>query len=261
MGQKRMFSLCVVDTDKFMDMPCSTQALYFHLGMHGDDDGFVSSPRKIQRAAGCSDDDLRLLAAKGFIIPFESGVIVITDWRINNTLKNDRYRETIYKAERAMLQIEASGKYALNSSVVPECFQNGSDMVPQHNITKPNLTEHNQTEQNKINGLRSCADVEAVSLSGDAEFHRFWTAYPKRIGKKAARKAFDKAIKATDIDTLLAAIKLQKQSPQWTKDNGQYIPNPATWLNQGRWDDETEVKTNGQGKRSDFEGLKIGTVI
>lgn len=84
MANKRMFSLSVVDTDRFLDMPVSTQALYFHLGMHGDDDGFVSSPRKIARAAGCNDDDLRLLIQKNYIIPFESGVVVITDWRLNN---------------------------------------------------------------------------------------------------------------------------------------------------------------------------------
>ena len=89
MAQKRMFSLQVTDTDRFLDMSASAQALYFHLGMHGDDDGFMSSPRKIARIAGCNDDDLRLLAAKGYIIPFESGVVVITDWNINNTLKND----------------------------------------------------------------------------------------------------------------------------------------------------------------------------
>ena len=91
MALKRMFSLSVTDTDKFLDMSVSAQALYFHLGMHGDDDGFVSSPRKIARSVGCNDDDLRLLASKGYIIPFESGVIVIADWNINNTLKNDRY--------------------------------------------------------------------------------------------------------------------------------------------------------------------------
>lgn len=146
MAAKRMFSLQVVDTDKFMDMSTSAQALYFHLGMHGDDDGFVSSPRKIARAAGCNDDDIKLLAAKGFIIPFESGVVVITDWRINNTLKNDRYQETIYQAEKAMLQSEASGKYLLCSTLDPERFQSGSNMDPQHNITKHNLTKQSLTK-------------------------------------------------------------------------------------------------------------------
>lgn len=147
MAQKRMFSLQVVDTDKFMDMSTSAQALYFHLGMHGDDDGFVASPRKVARAAGCNDDDMRLLAAKGFIIPFDSGVVVITDWRINNTLQNDRYKETIYQDEKALLQSEKNGRYRLDSKMVPYCIHNGSDLEPQHNITKHNLTKPNKAER------------------------------------------------------------------------------------------------------------------
>lgn len=140
MALKRMFSLQVIDTDRFMDMPTSTQALYFHLGMHGDDDGFVSSPRKIVRAAGCKDDDLKLLAAKGYIIPFESGVIVITDWNTNNTLKNDRYHETVYLEEKAQLSADKTGKYVLGSNTVPERFQINSTTEPEHSITKPNGT-------------------------------------------------------------------------------------------------------------------------
>lgn len=81
MANRRMFSLDVVDTDRFLDMSASAQALYFHLGMRADDDGFVSSPRKIAKASNCGLDDLTLLAAKGFIIPFESGVVVVTHIR------------------------------------------------------------------------------------------------------------------------------------------------------------------------------------
>lgn len=146
MAQKRMFSIQVVDTDKFMDMPTSAQALYFHLGMHGDDDGFVSSPRKIARAAGCNDDDMRLLAANGFIIPFDSGVVVITDWRINNTLQNDRYHETVYQVEKALLKREKNGKYSVDSALSTACIQNGSMMESEPNLTKPNLTQPNKTE-------------------------------------------------------------------------------------------------------------------
>lgn len=153
MAQKRMFSLQVVDTDKFMDMPTSTQALYFHLGMHGDDDGFVASPRKIARAAGCNDDDIRLLAAKGLIIPFDSGVVVITDWRINNTLQNDRYHETVYREEKALLKLEKSGKYSADSTLYPSCIQNGSIMESEPNLTKPNLTKPSVTKQNKTSEM------------------------------------------------------------------------------------------------------------
>lgn len=227
MATKRMFSLLVTDTDRFMDMSASAQALYFHLGMHGDDDGFVASPRKIARSAGCNDDDLRLLAAKGYIIPFDSGVIVITDWSINNTLKNDRYRETIYTAEKSELQRDESGRYFLGTTLEPERFQIGSNPEPQHNPTKPNETEQRRTK--KETSTRS------------ADFETFWKAYPKKIGKQAAKKAFDKV--NIPVETLVSAIRRQECSAQWSKDNGQYIPNPATWLNQGRWEDEVPETT------------------
>lgn len=155
MAQKRMFSLSVVDTDRFVEMPVSAQALYFHLGMHGDDDGFVASPRKIARAVGCNLDDLRLLAQKDFIIPFESGVIVIVDWNANNTLKNDRYKPTVYQAEKARLSEGPDGNYLLQNgipdgtSLEPERSQNGSSFVPQHNITEHSLTEHSLTERER----------------------------------------------------------------------------------------------------------------
>ena len=144
MAQRRMLSLAVTDTDAFQDMPTSSQALYFHLGMHGDDDGFVGSPRKISRAAGCNDDDIKLLIAKGFIIPFESGVVVIRDWKINNTLKNDRYHETLYRDEKSLLLLDESNRYILGNSLEPSRNQLGTNAEPEHNITELNLTEPNQ---------------------------------------------------------------------------------------------------------------------
>lgn len=142
MAQKRMFSLQVVDTDKFLDLPCSSQALYFHLGLHGDDDGFVSAPKKIARSSGCNDDDLRILAAKGFIIPFKSGVIVITDWKINNVLKNDRYHPTSCLEEKALLQEDASGRYFIGTNSEPQCFQHGSNAEPEQSLAKLSKGEH-----------------------------------------------------------------------------------------------------------------------
>jgi hypothetical protein len=102
-----MFSLDVVDTDRFLDMPSSTQALYFHLGMRADDDGFVASPKRTAAMCGCSADDLNLLAAKGFVRPFESGVLVIVDWRKNNQIRPDRYTPTQFLDEKAQLGIPA----------------------------------------------------------------------------------------------------------------------------------------------------------
>ena len=102
MAQRRMFSAQIVNSDAFLDMPISSQALYFHLGMHSDDDGFVS-PRKVLRLIGAGDDDLKVLLSKQFVIPFDSGVIVITHWKQNNYIQADRYTPTIYKAERQQL--------------------------------------------------------------------------------------------------------------------------------------------------------------
>src|SRR3984893_9667332 len=102
MAQRRMFSAQIVNADAFLDMPISSQALYFHLGMSADDDGFVS-PRKVLRMIGVGDDDLKVLLSKGFVIPFDSGVIVITHWKQNNYIQADRYSPSIYKEERAKL--------------------------------------------------------------------------------------------------------------------------------------------------------------
>jgi hypothetical protein len=113
MAQRRMFSLKVIDTDIFLDMPMSARLLYYDLSMRADDDGFVSSPKKIQRMIGASDDDLRLLAAKQFIIPFESGICVIKHWRIHNYIRSDRYSETVYLEEKQTLT-ENNGQYEIN---------------------------------------------------------------------------------------------------------------------------------------------------
>lgn len=114
MARKRMFDIEIVDTDLFLEMPQSTQNLYFHLGMRADDDGFVSNPKKIIRTIGANEDDLKILITKKFIIPFESGVIVIRHWKINNYLRNDRYKETLYKDEKRQLIEDENGVYNLD---------------------------------------------------------------------------------------------------------------------------------------------------
>ena len=111
MAERRMFAKTIIDSDTFLDMPLSTQALYFHLSMRADDDGFINNPRKIQRSIGATDDDLKLLIAKQFTIPFESGVVVIKHWRLHNYIQKDRYKPTIYQDEKAQLSVENNGVY------------------------------------------------------------------------------------------------------------------------------------------------------
>lgn len=106
MAERRMFSKQVIDSDNFLDMPLSTQALYFHLSMRADDDGFIPNPKRIQKMIGATDDDLKLLLAKNYILAFESGVIVIRHWKLHNYIQKDRYKETLYQNEKKMLELD-----------------------------------------------------------------------------------------------------------------------------------------------------------
>ena len=131
-AERRMISKKIVDTDIFTDMPITSRLLYYELNWRADDDGFVSSPKKITRAAGCSDDDLRLLIAKRFIIPFESGIILISDWRVHNYIQKDRYKATIYNEEKDQVITTDSGSYT-------KCIQDVSSLETQVRLGKDRL--------------------------------------------------------------------------------------------------------------------------
>lgn len=111
MAERRMFTQKIVDSDAFLDMPLTTQALYFHLNMRADDDGFVNNPKKIQRMICASDDDLKLLIAKRFLLAFENGVVVIKHWRMHNLLRKDRYNPTQYQEYMEQLLLKDNGSY------------------------------------------------------------------------------------------------------------------------------------------------------
>lgn len=129
MAERRMFCKSIIDSDVFSDMPLTTQALYFHLGMRADDDGFVNNPKKIQRSIGATADDMKLLIAKEFIIPFESGVIVITHWKQHNYIQKDRYHPTRHFKEKSQLVIDKAGQYTfadvskLDTSCIHSVYQ------------------------------------------------------------------------------------------------------------------------------------------
>lgn len=158
MAERRMFSKTIIDSDMFLDMPLSTQALYFHLSMRADDEGFINNPKKIQRMIGASDDDMKVLIAKQFIIPFDSGIVVIKHWRIHNYIQKDRFKPTIYENEKSYIT-EKNGIYDLNkisnvSEMYPTCIQNGYQMDTQDRIGKDRLDKDNI-------GKDSIASVEA----------------------------------------------------------------------------------------------------
>lgn len=142
MAEKRMFAKTIIDSDAFLDMPLTTQALYFHLSMRADDDGFINNAKKIQRYIGASDDDLRLLAAKRFIIPFQSGVVVIKHWKIHNYIQSDRYKPTVYEEEKAALDVKPNKAYTLKDEMYTECIQDASGLEPQIRLDKNRLDKN-----------------------------------------------------------------------------------------------------------------------
>ena len=145
MAEKRMFTQKIIDSDPFLDMPLSTQALYFHLNMRADDDGFVNNPKRIQRTIGASEDDLKLLIAKRFVIGFDNGVIVIKHWRMHNTLRKDRYSPTQYQEELAMLHIKENKSYTENPIGIPAATNwqpTGNQLATQYSIDKDSVDKY-----------------------------------------------------------------------------------------------------------------------
>lgn len=116
MARRRMISLNIIDTDKFLDMPSSTQALYMHLLVRADDDGFVGNPKRLIRMIGFNEDDLKLLCMKNFVIPFDSGVVVITHWKEQNNIRCDRYTPTQFKEEKSALKLGSNKEYLIGNN-------------------------------------------------------------------------------------------------------------------------------------------------
>lgn len=201
MGERRMFSKEIVKSDTFLDMPAEAQALYFHLGMEADDEGFLNRPKSVMRSCSCSEDSLKLLIAKKFILAFESGVVVITHWRINNTLRKDRLNATKCIAERALVDLDESGKYQLTTTCRPNgnqmtttCQINGNQVSPQHNITEHNIREY---KENHTLGKVTCGNLGNVYLTPEQhdELYRLVPSqadgYIERFGRYKSMKAIE----------------------------------------------------------------------
>jgi len=170
MANRRMFSLRVVDTDEFLEMPQTSQLLYFHLAMRADDDGFVSNPKKIMKICGNGSDDLKVLITKRFIIPFKSGVCVIRHWRIHNLIRQDRYTETEYIAEKQTLLLN-NGKYE-NKNVIPD----GNQMAPQVRLGKVRLGKDNISTNKLVD-----TDKSAVSY-GNEDINKVYNFLKDKLG-------------------------------------------------------------------------------
>jgi uncharacterized phage protein (TIGR02220 family) len=165
MAERRMFAKTIIDSDAFLEMPLSTQSLYFHLSMRADDDGFVNNPKKIQRMIGASDDDCRLLIHKRFVLAFDSGIIVIKHWKINNYLRSDRYKETVYTEEKAMLELEDNNAYTekplMDTKGIPNGIPNGYQRYTQYSIGKVSIDKYNNTMSSNVDKIVSYLNEKA----------------------------------------------------------------------------------------------------
>ena len=158
MADKRMFSKSIIESDLFIDMPVSARLLYYDLGMRGDDDGFVDSPKRVLRMTGASDDDLKILIVKQFLIPFDSGVVVIRHWKLHNYIRSDRYKPTRYQAEKKLLYLDETNVYCLLSGFLPtdnhvstECLP---DVIPHDNQMSTECLPTGSIEENRLDKSR-----------------------------------------------------------------------------------------------------------
>ena len=140
-----MMSKSIIETDKFMDMPMSAQCLYFHLLLRADDDGFIVSPKRTMRSIGCTDDDMKILIAKSYVLAFESGVIVVKHWRIHNYVKRDRYKQSSIP-ESKLIMLDENREYQY---LEPKRNQNGTSLEPKWNQSGTSLEPKRSKEEHE----------------------------------------------------------------------------------------------------------------
>lgn len=188
MAERRMFAKKITESDAFLDMPSSTQMLYFHLSMNADDDGFVNNPKKIQRMCGASDDDFKLLVAKSFVILFESGIIVIKHWKMHNYIQSDRYKPTDYVDEKSMLGLKKNKAYTLDENqMYTKCIQDVS-------VGKVREGKDSIDKDKKENTKES-----SLSFDFESAFEQTFAIYPKKTAYTNA--------KTTWMDKLLGVVE------------------------------------------------------
>ena len=249
MAERRMFSKTIIDSDAFLDMPLSTQALYFHLSMRADDDGFVNNPKKIQRIIGCGDDDLKLLMVKKFLIPFESGIVVIKHWKIHNYIAKDRYHETNYLEEKSMLGLEQNKSYSLVTEsdtckplnrVSTSCIQTVNKMDTQVRLdkTSKDKTREDKTREDKT---REDNSQSSIDFSKEEVFKHF-----ERCGFVSTSVLLEKITE--DIKIYGSKNLMDAATESMTRgkiNNYKYVIGIAqNWLSEGRNEDGTFSKSN-----------------
>lgn len=232
MAERRMFAKSIIDSDAFLDMPLSAQALYFHLSMRADDDGFVNSPRRIMRLICCSDDDMKLLIAKNFVILFDSGIVVIKHWRIHNYIRSDRYKPSAYTEEKSLLTVKENGSYTLADTVgIPSDIPMGDvgkDSIGKDSIGKSNITPS----------------------QARAEFEKLWEIYPKKRGKKRAYSCYESARIRQGVEFDVIKNGMEAYIKWFNRQNKdiQFMKDGDTFFSQWSWQDDWSVSNRTDSK-------------
>lgn len=233
MANKRMFSLSVVDTDKFLEMPISSRLLYYELGMRADDDGFVDNWKKILLFTGLKEDDLKVLITKQFILPFESGVIVIRHWRMNNYLQNDRTKPTIHQEELKQLGLDNSNVYNLYT----ECIHS----IDKYSIDKNiyNNSIYDFVEQNfgrTLNGI----EIEMIKEWEDNELTRYAIKQAVLNGKYNI-KYINTILVSYKNNSIITVQQAQEEEERFKNKKNNKVENP-------KWFDKKIEKEEDNGE-------------
>lgn len=237
-----MFSKQIIDSDAFLEMPLSTQALYFHLSMRADDDGFLNNAKKVMKIIGANQNDYDLLVAKSFIIQFSDGICVIKHWRINNYLRKDRYTETIYQEEKAMLTMQPNGRYSLKDSIREmDDFPVGIPLVDRSDTQ--NRVEKNREEKNSIYSAEKLHDEQSL----DDFFESIWKLYPIKKGKGQVSTSRKKALQKIGYDQIGRCVDRFLKDMSDSGRDRKYWMHGSTFFNSGyvdyldeNWGQESE---------------------
>lgn len=239
MAERRMFAKTIIDSDAFLDMPVTARLLYYDLAMRADDDGFVNSPKKIMRMIGASQDDLSILILRKFIIPFDTGIVVIKHWKIHNYIRKDMYHETKYKEEKCQLTLDENNAYTLPvTNPLQECNEVRDESVTspstQVRLGKVSLGKDRLGEDRSGNILEHSAQDSVKE-----RFEYLWNLYPNKKGKKQALAAFQRALKkGTTIDQIRDGIKAYVRYINESKIDSKYVKQGSTFFQQEAWNDD-----------------------
>ena len=259
MAQKRMFDKSITSDDTFLEMPIGSQLLYFHLSMNADDDGFINNWKSIMRMIGAKEDDLKVLYAKSYILPFESGVIVIKHWKINNYLRNDRYKPTRFKEEASKLITDKNSVYQLYTSGIPSIDKNSIDKnsIDKNSIDIPKQLENKNDVQIYNECTTNIANIKDkdITITKDkdrniymSEFESLWEIYPNKKGKDVAIKKYLLARKqGATYEQIRQGLESYIHYCKINNLETQYIKHGSTWFSQKAWKDD--YNTNLKGKK------------